>query len=81
MIKSNHKRRVEQKMDNETRTTLLNICSVLTELTAVCRQINSDNERLLEENYLMSQELKLANIKVNIIIESLSGKNIGVEIK
>ena len=68
-------------MDEETRTTLLNICNVLTDLTAVCRQINSDNERLLEENYLMSQELKLANIKVNIVIESLSGKDIGVEIE
>ena len=55
-------------MDNETRTTLLNICSVLTDLTAICRQINSDNERLLKENYLLSNELKRMNNELTSII-------------
>lgn len=55
-------------MDKETRTTLLNICSVLSDLTAVCRQINSDNEILLKENYLLSNELKRMNNELTLII-------------
>ena len=58
-------------MDNETRTTLLDICKVLQQLTAVCGDINRDNQRLLEENYLLSQAIKSMNNRLKTHIDGI----------
>jgi len=50
--------------DKTTATLFMSAFNILSSLTAICRQLNDDNQRLLEETYLISQELK--QVKSNI---------------